>query len=1180
MFRKRTLHIGCWNINGFKVKGFNKYSDPKFIKEIVNKDIFCLLETHCSLQDSLTLLNFKSVHLNRPKNRKTNKISGGLSVFIKSELQGGIKFLEHKSNDYIWLKLCGNYFGMRQDLYLCFLYNPPANSSYTQSLDEDLLDIIENDIINYSKKGKIIIMGDMNARTGHESDFIENENYDLNIPLFENYTPDLSIPNRYSRDTTILTRGRALNDLCIQTGLRILNGRCIGDFTGNFTCHNYRGSSTVDYGIVSESFIEQVKFFSVNEFLPDLSDHCQISLLFEINCILNREDKTKIPLPVKYVWTEQSSALYQQALASNELQSKLSYIVNNDYNSDIDGMVSDMNQVLCKAADSAGCKPPNKSVRPISRHLPKKPKWYDVPLSSLKRSLDNKLVLFKKYNKDPIIRGSFYSALKLYRKARKQKIREYYSSIVDQLDALRENKPKEYWSLLGNLVNSSSTNGSDISPDTWYSYFSDLNKKPYRISLEIFNKLRDAEKDKVFSELDNRITEKEIADAISTLKNNKSSSFDLILNEMLKSGITFLLKPLSRIFNYILCNGEFPKIWARGIIVPVFKNGSKDDPANYRGLTIGSNICKLFTKILNTRLDQFCIKRNLICPEQIGFCKGKRTSDHIFVLKTLIDKYTQHGKKQLYTCFVDLRRAFDTVRHEELFFKLRKCGISDLFYRVLKDMYHNIDLCVKVDSNYLSQNFSSYIGVRQGDNLRPNLFKLFVNDIPDIFDSNCHPVLLNSTKLNCLMYADDLVLLSESPEGLQQCLTNLYDYCQIWGLEVNVKKTKSIIFNKTGRIVPASFRISDDIIDNVKNYSYLGVNFSNSGSFTFAKQTLYEKGLKAYFKFRKSFQHHKPKVKTLLHVFDHTIKPVILYGSEIWGTFSTEKMKKLQDRYFNTLCSNLPAEKLHIKFCKYVLEVNKRSTNLAILGELGRYPLILEIFVTMIKFWKRISTLNTSDIISEAYSTSKKLHYENKSSWYNSIVEIINYFQLDENKILNLKGTLKNYLYEKLKLRYNDLWTKHLFDDIRNSSGGNKLRTYRLFKDKFSFENYLNWGTFNQRKVITKFRISAHNLEVERGRYKNIPFNQRTCNLCKSTVENEIHFLLECPSLHLARNDILHVIETKYTGIRSLDNKAKFVWLMSAEDPFVYKHLHSLLVKLNSVRQDLLNNNNIVLNNK
>jgi len=178
-----------------------------------------------------------------------------------------------------------------------------------------------------------------------------------------------------------------------------------------------------------------------------------------------------------------------------------------------------------------------------------------------------------------------------------------------------------------------------------------------------------------------------------------------------------------------------------------------------------------------TRLNKFLTKRNIICSEQIGFSKGMRTSDHIFVLKTLIDKYTQQGSKKLYSCFIDFRKAFDTVRHEELFYKLRLNGISDLFYNVIKNMYGNIDLSVKTDASHITDSFKSYIGMCQGDNLSPNLFKLFINDLPLIFDNTCDPVKLHKTSLNCLMHADDVILLSETAIGLQNSLSLLHDYC-------------------------------------------------------------------------------------------------------------------------------------------------------------------------------------------------------------------------------------------------------------------------------------------------------------------------------------------------------------------------------------------------------------------
>ena len=88
-----------------------------------------------------------------------------------------------------------------------------------------------------------------------------------------------------------------------------------------------------------------------------------------------------------------------------------------------------------------------------------------------------------------------------------------------------------------------------------------------------------------------------------------------------------------------------------------------------------------------------------------------------------------------------------------------------------------------------------------------------------------------------------------------------------------------------------NIKYKDLVIENVKQYTYLGIVFSSSGSFTNAKTEMAKKGLKALFKFRKVFSESMPGVKTLLHVFNHTIRPVLLYGSEVWGYFSEKKFK-------------------------------------------------------------------------------------------------------------------------------------------------------------------------------------------------------------------------------------------------------------------------------------------------
>ena len=183
-----------------------------------------------------------------------------------------------------------------------------------------------------------------------------------------------------------------------------------------------------------------------------------------------------------------------------------------------------------------------------------------------------------------------------------------------------------------------------------------------------------------------------------------------------------------------------------------------------------------------------------------------------------------------------------------------------------------------------------------------------------------------------------------------------------------------------------------------------------TGSFTKAKNVLYKKGLKAFFKIRKCFEHHKPKIKTILHVpvFDHTVKPVLLYGSEVWGIFAVDKLQKQKDLYLNKLCT----EKIHIKLCQYLLEVGRQSTNSAVLGELGRFPPILEAFLNVVKYWAYLSNLSNKDsLAAEAYLTSKNVYEQNKNSWYKCVSEIFDYFGINR---ISYNSTKSKRLSEKI----------------------------------------------------------------------------------------------------------------------------------------------------------------------
>ena len=159
-------------------------------------------------------------------------------------------------------------------------------------------------------------------------------------------------------------------------------------------------------------------------------------------------------------------------------------------------------------------------------------------------------------------------------------------------------------------------------------------------------------------------------------------------------------------------------------------------PENYRGIALSSHFSKLFCTVLNSRLYTYFEKNNIIPVHQIGFQKKSRTADHILTLKTLIDKYLNDGaKKYLHVCFVDFKRAFDSVWRQALIYKLLVSGVSGNLLSILASMYKDVNYCVKTDVGF-THPFSSNIGVKQGCVLSPTLFNLYVADLPEIFSDN------------------------------------------------------------------------------------------------------------------------------------------------------------------------------------------------------------------------------------------------------------------------------------------------------------------------------------------------------------------------------------------------------------------------------------------------------------
>jgi len=292
-----------------------------------------------------------------------------------------------------------------------------------------------------------------------------------------------------------------------------------------------------------------------------------------------------------------------------------------------------------------------------------------------------------------------------------------------------------------------------------------------------------------------------------------------------------LCDDLCKLFQHVFVSGALPPVWCSAILCPVFKKGDPADLDNYRGISVGSVLGKMYSMVLESRLDGFCEAHGHRAAGQAGFRKKRCCSDHIFVLKHLIDVHRAERGKHLFVCFVDFRKAYDMVRRDLLMECLADMGLHGHMLEALCSMYWCPTLCVKFGQQ-LGEPFESTRGVKQGDPLSPLLFGVFFDRIERWFAERAPAsgVQLGSEQLRMLLYADDLALIAQSKHMLQFMLKQLADFCDTYDLEVNVAKTCVVVFGKK-RYSGSRFwimrgrRMERQQVPVATEFKYLGVVF-------------------------------------------------------------------------------------------------------------------------------------------------------------------------------------------------------------------------------------------------------------------------------------------------------------------------------------------------------------------
>ena len=390
---------------------------------------------------------------------------------------------------------------------------------------------------------------------------------------------------------------------------------------------------------------------------------------------------------------------------------------------------------------------------------------------------------------------------------------------------------------------------------------------------------------------------------------------------------------------------------------------------------------------------------------------------------------------------------------------------------------------------------------------------------------------LATGNINSLIWADDIFLFSKTENGLTKMLKVLEDYCKKNKLTVNTKKTKCMIFNKTGRLIRRPFFFNGVELENVRAYKYLGFLITPSGEISRGLHDLRDRAFKAFMAIKSNLGVDFNKdVKTALSLVDAMVKPILLYLGDFWG------------------CTNLPKsnpiENLHMMMCKQILGVQKQTTNIGVLLELGRVPLNLTAIKFAIKNWERIRKKQANDLLVASYidATDENL------PWISGIKNI-----LEKHGLLSLfQNEYEDqplFIYKKLYQRLVDSFHQISFESIKGVDS--KLRTYAIFKTEIGYEKYLSdIKNPSNRKHLTKLRLSNHTLMIETGRHTKdkIKKEMRFCPFCPKSIETELHFLLECPLYNTGRNEILKQIHRLTPNFSHYTIEQKLVYLMSNID--------------------------------
>lgn len=1110
--------MSSWNADGLKNK-----KDEKSIHDFINKsDIVGVQETWSeSKEDFIDFIpGFSTISLEGTRQSRHGRCSGGIVVFVRNELIPHVKRINDGCKFAIFLVINKQLTGFDKDTVLMYVYLPPQGSTfYNQFNTANGVELLQEEIMNLSISHDYyyVLCGDLNARCGELKDFIIQDGIDfVNANEVSWYDTDVFEIERQCMDKTHNAFGRSLVDMCIVNNMHMLNGRK-GEESGGYTCVMTNGKSIVDYCICSSTLFPNVKDFAIKYEEITTMGMTHFPLITTISCsgygtdngyfsntsVDSQEVQSDAHVYERIKWKMNMEHDFYESLCNNEATHRWSEYDELLKNDDIDQAVSVLETIYKEAAKEMIVHPRKNEVK--SNEVP----WWDDELLGMKNERNTFLRRFRETREQRYLK-EYVRRRKLFKNKYREKEREYRNHEYQRLLDCKDNS-KEFWNYIRQIGNKGrSVPSCNISHEQWYNYYKNLLNQDINNDMEFSRQCEEqiVEHDEYCNEcaednsLNEDISESEVKNVIMHMQKNKAPGYDGLIIELFQITVESVAPRLCKLYNKILTTSEFPERWSLAIICSLYKSGDVNNPSNYRGISLLSICGKIFTKILNNRLVQWANANGQYHEEQAGYREGYSTIDHIFTLYSLAQKYLSKPNGRFYVLFVDFSKAFDRIPHSLLWHRMIKIGVHGQILKVVRSMYSKLKSCVRIDNNNnLTDWFECNTGTRQGCMLSPFIFTMYLNElIENINNGQIQGInVTNDCRDVCLLcYADDMANCADMVPQLQRQLNVLEDYCHKYGMEVNITKTKIIVFRNGGPLRKCEkWYFKGKLVECVSAYKYLGVLVSSRLKWNRATQQLGNQAQKALHKIYMLEKHcNGIPHKVYFDLFDKMITPILLYGSEVWGSQVMEYI-----------------ESVHRSFCRRRLGVRNSTSNIAVLGECGRFPLYVTYYKRCLSYWIKLLEMSEHRLPKQCYYMSKTLHEAGRQTWAGDVHNLLDRYGFSyvwNQQMVTDKNTFLNAFVQRVK----DCYVQHWFEEISNST---VLTVYKQVKQIYEPEKYLT--CFKTKKFISsiaRLRCATHNLNVDRARHSNTveDANDMFCKFCIQNgiqeIENEFHFVCTC----------------------------------------------------------------------